>query len=434
MITVMNKQCPPLTMGRIPDQDRNQSRATTAQMRRVDSIAMTNQTMPPTRDHSSRGPSGKVMKKTLYSFTKFIQIETILLFLYFMTTFDRFFGKKICFLSSSLTAANGHQEKSSLYVNVDNYRKSSRSHHRDDHHRNYRSHSHDSADRNHHHTSTATLTRRSKPKRVESFIKKFDTINFWKRRDSKDKSPSPANPIHSNGDTLKRTKNIFNLIASSKKSTRDVGIECKLDQEEQQEKYDHFDSSYPLGNDMGLRKSSVQSLNEEIPKYRRASKPKVYEHGSSQLLTSIIKTPDRRYNYKSTVSTIPTTATTRVGFDVKSRGKYSPSPPMEYDDIRRRPVGVASPQPQIRSRSVLKNGNSTLKKQSTTLKSTRLLSSIENNNNHDDELERQGSDRMSFREYRERLLKAKNENNRRLADNSDDELRKSHQQSFFVPI
>lgn len=311
--------------------------------------------------------------------------------------------------------------------------------------------------------NTATLTRRAKPKRVESFIKKFDTINFWKRRDSKDKSPSPATNNNNGttngsssvgGDTLKRTKNIFNLIASSKKSTRDIGIECKLDQEERQERYDHFDSSYShqygsnggggvvVGNDMGLRKSSVQSLNEELPKYRRAvSKPKVYEHGSTQLLTSIIKTPERRY----AAAAVPTT---RVGFDVKSRSKYTPSPPIDtYDDTRaRRPVGVASPQPQIRSRSVLKNGNSTLKKQaplppstppySSTLKSTRLLASIENGNNlHDNDLTRQESDRMSFREYRERLLKAKNENNRRLlAENSDDELRKSHQQSFFVPI
>jgi hypothetical protein len=269
-------------------------------------------------------------------------------------------------------------------------------------------------------------------------MKKFD-INFWKRRDSKDKSPSPAN----GGDTLKRTKNIFNIMASSKKSTRDVGIECKLDEEER-EKFDYFDSSYNNNNNnidkgMGMRKSSIQSLNEEIPKYRRASsKPKVYEHGSSQLLTSIIKTPERRYNYKSVTSSIPPT-TNRVGFDVKSRTKYSP----EIEDVRRKPVGVASPQPQLRSRSVLKNGvnsiggNQNSLKKTSTFKSTRLLtSSNENNNNNinnEDDLTRQGSDRMSFREYRERLLKMKNEN-RRMADNSDDDLRKSHQQSFFVPI
>lgn len=356
--------------------------------------------------------------------------------------------KLLCADSKSNNNKVSNGDKLQHYANMDSYRKSSRSQHRDDHHhRSYRSHSHDSSDRNHHHTSTATLTRRSKPKRVESFIKKFDTINFWKRRDSKDKSPSPAtnNSNHTgNGDTLKRTKNIFNLIASSKKSTRDIGIECKLDQEERQERYDYFDSSFShAGNDMGLRKSSVQSLNEEIPKYRRpSSKPKVYEHGSTQLLTSIIKTPERRYNYTTTAA-IPTT---RVGFDVKSRSKYTPSPPIEYDDIisRRKPVGVASPQPQIRARSVLKNGgSSTLKKPppppplSSTLKSTRLLASIENNNHNgldDDPTTRQEGDRMSFREYRERLLAQKNENNRRLADNSDDELRKTHQQSFFVPI
>lgn len=321
---------------------------------------------------------------------------------------------------------NGHEK--SLYVNVDNHRKSNRNLHREDHQRR-RSHSQDSTDRNHHNTST--LTRRSKPKRVESFMKKFD-INFWKRRDSKDKSPSPAN----GGDTLKRSKNIFNLIASSKKSTRDVGIECKLDEEER-EKLDYFDSSY--NSNMGMRKSSVQSLTEEIPKYRRASKPKVYEHGSTQLLTSIIKTPERRYNYKSVTTSIPSTAN-RVGFDVKSRSKYSP--PIENEDVRRKPVGVASPQPQLRSRSVLKNGASNQQqnslKKTSTFKSTRLLTtSNENNNNinndNEDDLTRQGSDRMSFREYRERLLKMKNEN-RRMADNSDDDLRKSHQQSFFVPI
>jgi hypothetical protein len=211
-------------------------------------------------------------------------------------------------------------------------------------------------------------------------------MSFW-RRGSKEKSPSP-----SGSDTIKRSKNIFNLMTSGRKSTRDIGIECKLDLEEQQMEQ--------------LRKSSMQSLLPER-KHR-------HKHGSNQQLTSIIKSPERRYPYKSST---PMPAPIRVEIGFRNSSKYT-----SESDVRQKPIGIASPLPQTRTRSVLKNG---------------AIKSYDNKAprpkaQEPSEFTRQGSDRMSFRDYRDRL-KLKNEN-KRITDNSDDELRQSYQQSFFVPM
>ena len=233
-------------------------------------------------------------------------------------------------------------------------------------------------------------------------------MSFWRR--NKDKSPSP-----SGSDTIKRSKNIFNLMSSGKqpqKSFRDVGIECKMDE----------DRDYYSG--MGTRKSSIQSLLAE-KKSRPLKTAHRYDSGSNQQLTGIIKSSERRYPYQEKKSMTPVPAPIRVELAVRNVNKYE----------SKKPIGIASPLPQARNRSVLKNGAS---KNYDNNKPTRSeiprsyapvrVQEVANGSNFN----RENSDRMSFREYREKL-KMKNDN-RRITDNSDDELRKSYQQSFFVPM
>lgn len=234
-------------------------------------------------------------------------------------------------------------------------------------------------------------------------------MSFWRRsKEPKEKSPSP-----SGSDTIKRSKNIFNLITSGKKSTRDIGIECKMDE----------DRDYYSG--MGTRKSSIQSLLSE-KKYRpaRRSQQRI-ENGSNQQLTSIIKSPERRYPYEaSKKSTTPAPTAIRVEIGLRNANRITSDA-----ESRRKPIGVASPLPQPRNRSALKNGTSkAYESKRPEIGRTAPARVQETSNFSRDE----GSDRMSFRDYREKL-KLKNDN-RRITDNSDDELRKSYQQSFFIPM
>lgn len=263
----------------------------------------------------------------------------------------------------------------SLYINTDTYRKSSKSR--------------SSLSAESENLNTNTFTKSTKPRRVESLIKRFD-ISFWRRnKDHKEKSPSP---VTSGSDTIKRSKNIFNLITSGKKSTRDVGIECKMDEER-----DYYGG-------MGTRKSSIQSLLSEKP--HRPPK-----RSQNKQLTSIIKPPERCYPYESSKKS---TAPIRVEIGLR-----------KYPESKGKPIGIASPLPAVRNRYTPRNGigQSYERRQQD---STKLLVQEKTN------FSREGSDRISFREYRDKL-KLKNDG-RRVTDNSDDELRQSYQQSFFVPM
>lgn len=234
-------------------------------------------------------------------------------------------------------------------------------------------------------------------------------MSFWRRhKDPKEKSPSP-----SGSDTIKRSKNIFNLITSGKKSTRDVGIECKMDD----------DRDYYSG--MGTRKSSIQSLVSE-KKYRPTKiASRRYENGSNQQLTGIIKTPERRYPYYESTkkSMTPVPAPIRVEITgVRNPQRFTSEP-----ELKKKPIGIASPLPQARNRSALKTATvkSYDNKRPEIARSYAPQRAQEPSN-----FTRQGSDRMSFKDYRDQL-KMKN---RRVTDNSDDELRQSYQQTFFVPM
>lgn len=252
----------------------------------------------------------------------------------------------------------------------------------------------------------------SKPKRVESLIKRFD-MSFWRRhKDPKEKSPSP-----SGSDTIKRSKNIFNLITSGKKSTRDVGIECKMDE----------DRDYYSG--MGTRKSSVQSLLSE-KKYRPTKiASRRHDKGSNQHLSSIIKT-ERHYPYSENVkkSTTSMPAPIRVEIGLRNNNNRFTS----ESELNKKPIGIASPLPQARNRSALKTGTVKTYDNKQRQEITRSYAPPARVQEATSNFSRQGSDRMSFKDYREQL-KLKN-TNRRVTDNSDDELRQSYQQTFFVPM
>lgn len=235
-------------------------------------------------------------------------------------------------------------------------------------------------------------------------------MSFWRRhKDPKEKSPSP-----SGSDTIKRSKNIFNLITSGKKSTRDVGIECKMDE----------DRDYYSG--MGTRKSSIQSLVSE-KKYRPTKiASRRNDNGSNQQLAGIIKTPERRYPYYESAkkSMTPMPAPIRVEIGLRNTHRFT-----SESELNKKPIGIASPLPQARNRSVLKTGTvkSYDSKRPEITRSYAPPRAQETSN-----FTREGSDRMSFKDYREQL-KLKN-TNRRVTDNSDDELRQSYQQTFFIPM
>lgn len=222
-------------------------------------------------------------------------------------------------------------------------------------------------------------------------------MSFWRR--SKDKSPSP-----SGSDSIKRSKNIFNLITSGKKSTRDIGIECKMDE----------DRDYYGG--MGARKSSIQSLSSER-KHRPLRSSQRFESESNR---------KNRYHEGAKMSTAPIPAPIRVEIGrLRNVNKFT-----SESERNKKPIGIASPLPQARNRSVLKTDPAR------NYEGKRMGSStgsyVPTRTQQTNDFNRDTNDRISFKEYRERL-KTKNDN-RRVADNSDDELRKSYQQSFFVPM
>lgn len=260
-----------------------------------------------------------------------------------------------------------------------------------------------------------TFTKSSKPKRVESFIRKIEK-NLWKRRDSK-KEPSPAPSSHSSdqSSTIKRSKNIFNLISGGgRKSTREVEVQCKMDEEK-----DYYSG-------IAMRKSSISDAERKHSvSSSRPLKQRNYENGSNQKLTGIMKSsqPDYRNlrEYESTKKSL-TPAPIRIEIDLRNTNK--------------RPIGVASPLQQ-KTRSALKNGvkNNYDKKSMENTRSHAPPSSVRLQipNDHNN-IKRDGNERVSFREYREQLRAAKNENRHKITDNSDDDLRRSYQQSFFVPM
>lgn len=327
----------------------------------------------------------------------------------------------------------GSNEEKSLYINTDTYRKLDK--------KRASLLSQESENLN-----VETFTKQSKPKRVESFIKKIEK-NLWRR--SKPKEPSPAPSSHSTdksdreSSTIKRSKNIFNLIASGKKSTREVEIQCKMDE----------DNDYYSG--IAVRKSSLsltpdhhqqqQQHHNKKSSIRPLKTSQRVENGSNQRLTSIIKPSNDRNRSKSsqqqrndhphfehenanTNKKSSTPAPIRVEIDLRNAKNHKYGEP----NNNRKPIGIASPLPQ--PRSVLKSGtgknydsnkrHNEISRNQAPSSSSRLQ--VEGNFRRDE------GERISFREYREQLRAANKGESRK--DTSDDELKRSYQQSFFVPM
>ncbi|KAG5677499.1 hypothetical protein PVAND_007256 [Polypedilum vanderplanki] len=327
----------------------------------------------------------------------------------------------------------GSNDEKSLYINTDTYRKLDK--------KRASLLSQESENLN-----VETFTKSSKPKRVESFIKKIEK-NLWRRKDPKEPSPAPSSDKSDReSSTIKRSKNIFNLIASGKKSTREVEIQCKMDE----------DNDYYSG--IAVRKSSLSLSPDHRHHHKKSSMRPLkssqrYENGSNQRLTSIIKSSVDRNRNKTTSQQRRNNDHPHYEYENGNMNKKSSTPaPIRVEiDLRnsknnqsnkyvessnRKPIGIASPLPQ--PRSVLKSGtgknydsNSSNKKHNEISRNQPPQSSsrlqVESNFRRDE------GERMSFREYREQLRAAKNEN-RKVPDTSDDDLRRSYQQSFFIPM
>lgn len=288
--------------------------------------------------------------------------------------------------------------------------------------------------------NVSTFTKSTKPKRVESFIKKIEK-NLWRRKDPKEPSPAPSSS-HSTSDregsNIKRSKNIFkDFMSSGKKSTREAEVQCKMDE----------DKDYYIG--IATRKSSMQVLSSDKNNKKSLRPLKVsqrYENGNNQRLTSIIKssadrnTRNKQRDYPSYESDntnankkSTTPAPIRVEIDLRnghsnSNNKINTNRTIDLNS-KKKPIGIASPLPQ--PKSVLKSGTAAKSYENKKSEISRSYAApnkltVENN------LQREGSDRISFREYREQL-RAKHEN-KKITDTSDDDLRRSYQQSFFVPM
>lgn len=293
--------------------------------------------------------------------------------------------------------------------------------------------------------NVSTFTKSSKPKRVESFIKKIEK-NLWRRKDPKEPSPAPSSS-HSTSDregsTIKRSKNIFkDFISSGKKSTREVEVQCKMDE----------DKDYYSG--IATRRSSTQvnasPENKKTP-LRPLKASQRHENGNNPRLTSIIKSSadrsrnkQRDYPYNNDSDNVTniinnnskkssTPAPIRVEIDLRNahnnNGNNKTNNNRSTDLNLRKPIGIASPLPQ--PKSVLKSGTAKSYENKKAYAAA-AAATTPNKLAVENTFGREGSDRISFREYREQL-RAKQEN-KKMTDNSEDDLRRSYQQTFFVPM
>ena len=260
-----------------------------------------------------------------------------------------------------------------------------------------------------------------KPKRVESLIKRFEK-NFLRRdktpKEHKEKEVKEYSPIsNSSTDSLKRIKKIF---SSNKKVTRDVGIECKID--------DDIDYQNKLNT---FRKSSIKSMTND----RFSSPQKIYFENTDQRRKESIRPLERKKlrndEIYENVGRKINPAPIRVELDSRRGSKLS-----------NKPIGIANPQqhrPSITSISSIDSRARDSKKHP--MKPIRveffkpsapnsrggIISTVHNDNINVKEAK---SDKMSFKEYRE----AQKARSSKPTNDHDDQLKNSYQQSFFVPF
>lgn len=277
-----------------------------------------------------------------------------------------------------------------------------------------------------------TFTKSTKPKRVESFIRKIEK-NLWRRKDPKEPSPVPSSHSTDKSDrgesTMKRSKNIFNLITNgggNKKSTREVEIQCKMDDEK----------DYTSG-------IITFNANHSNKKYRSLKQSQRFENEPNQNLSSIKKAPstvnrikkqDCKYDNTNVNKKSSTPAPIRVEIGLQNASNSHGSNNEKYADTNKKPIGIASPLPQ--TRSALKSGTMKCydykKSEIARYNAPQQQQQQQQRLKLDGNFRREENDQMSFREYRDRL-RTKNEN-RRITDTSDDDLKRSYQQSFFIPM
>lgn len=240
----------------------------------------------------------------------------------------------------------------------------------------------------------------------------------------REKEPSPT-PSAQSTESVKnqKSKNIFNLIGGSKVRTRDVGINCKID--------DDLDYQRVLSTKRMVLKPAISERTlksaRKISQENRDS-VKAAERRMSRGL------PEVDQHIYENVKKNARQAPIRVEIDLRKSTKYD----SDYSESSK-PVGIANPQVHRNSNTSVTSTESRRtsnqyqvtqpirvelpKSKPSPAPRTRKIIEEESFSN------RKAPEKMSFREYRE-SLRAKRE--RQMTSDPEDDLKKSHQQSFFV--
>lgn len=239
---------------------------------------------------------------------------------------------------------------------------------------------------------------------------------------------SPA-PSTESVDSLKNKKNLFNLMSKPIK-TRDIGILCKIDEDLEYQRI-LSTKKITLKSDRPI-KSARKIYSDSLDARREAATVKAAERRASK------RAEEDQPFYENIKKQQSRPGPIRVEIDLRRASKYDSDGVSESS----KPVGIASPQnhrPSISSVTSVESRRLSsqqkyqvsqpirveLEKPSPAPRSqltTQLDSKFAN---------RRAPDNMSFREYRESLRSNKGPKSH---GDPDADLKKTHQQSFFVPF
>jgi hypothetical protein len=253
-------------------------------------------------------------------------------------------------------------------------------------------------------------------------IKRFDRILHRTKKEEKEVSPAPSSE---SVDSLKNKKNLINMMSKPVK-TRDIGILCKIDDDLEYQKI-LSTKKMTLKSDRPI-KSARKIYSENLDARREAATIKAAERRASKRMEE-----EQLYeNVRKTTRPGPI----RVEIDLRRASKYDSD-----GNESSKPVGIASPQvqrPSITSVTSIESRRLNSQQKYQISKPIRVeldkpspaprsQLKIQDSQFAD----RNAPEKMSFREYRESLRANRGEKN---YGDPDSDLKKTHQQSFFVPF
>lgn len=244
------------------------------------------------------------------------------------------------------------------------------------------------------------------------------------RREKEPKESSPTPSAHSTeSQRAQKSKNIFNLIGGHKAKTRDVGINCKIDEDLE---YQRVLCTKRMTLKPAISERTLKSARKLVQESRDSVK------AAERRISKGLPEVDQHIYENIKKNSRP--APIRVEIDLRRATKYEP----DYSESPK-PVGIANPQVQRNS-----NTSSTSTESRRTTQKYQVSQPIrveipkskpspaprtQPHPETDNFSNRKAPEKMSFCEYRE-SLRAKRERN--LTSDPEDDLKKTHQQSFFV--